>query len=94
MSDIQETMHPETRIGYGFYPGCSLNQHSPPAGVVWKFGEGATAEVTSSSSDIGLKLQSPSQNSPRVASKRDVNITKTKLNQHCSKTGKQMDALA
>ncbi|GBN47105.1 hypothetical protein AVEN_205173-1 [Araneus ventricosus] len=33
-------------------------------------------QVSSSSSDRGLKLRCPSQNSPRVASKRDVNVTK------------------
>ncbi|GBO02309.1 hypothetical protein AVEN_163733-1 [Araneus ventricosus] len=47
-----------------------------PAGVVWKFGERALAQVSSSSSGSGSKLRGPSQNSPRVASKRDVNITK------------------
>ncbi|GBN72378.1 hypothetical protein AVEN_76571-1 [Araneus ventricosus] len=51
----------------------------PPAGVAWKFGEGVPAQVSSSSSDRDSKLRGPSQNSPRVASKRDVNITKTKL---------------
>ncbi|GBM60854.1 hypothetical protein AVEN_179009-1 [Araneus ventricosus] len=45
----------------------------PPAGVVRKFGEGVSAQVSSSSSDRGSKLRA--QNSPRVASKRDVNIT-------------------
>ncbi|GBM86837.1 hypothetical protein AVEN_225059-1 [Araneus ventricosus] len=34
------------------------------------------ARVSPSSSDHGLKLRGPSQNSPRVASKWDVNITK------------------
>ncbi|GBM85643.1 hypothetical protein AVEN_33358-1 [Araneus ventricosus] len=48
----------------------------PPIGVAWKFGEGVPAQVSSSSSDCGSKLRGPSQNSPRVASKRDVNITK------------------
>ncbi|GBN08657.1 hypothetical protein AVEN_257547-1 [Araneus ventricosus] len=48
----------------------------PPVGVAWKFGEGVPAQKSSSSSDCGSKLRGPSQNSPRVASKRDVNITK------------------
>ncbi|GBN32414.1 hypothetical protein AVEN_169509-1 [Araneus ventricosus] len=48
----------------------------PSAGVVWKFGEGIPAQVSSSSSDRSSKLRGSSQNSPRVASKRDVNITK------------------
>ncbi|GBO11827.1 hypothetical protein AVEN_224339-1 [Araneus ventricosus] len=48
----------------------------PPVVVVLKFGEGVPAQVSSSSSDRGSKLRGPSQNSPRVASKRDVNITK------------------
>ncbi|GBN65780.1 hypothetical protein AVEN_17838-1 [Araneus ventricosus] len=50
-----------------------------PAAVARKFGEGVPAQVSSSSSDRGSNLRGPSQNSPRVASKRDVNITK--LNQ-------------
>ncbi|GBL78722.1 hypothetical protein AVEN_79155-1 [Araneus ventricosus] len=48
----------------------------PPAGVAWKLGEGAPAQASSSSSDRGSKLRDPSQNSNRVASKRDVNKTK------------------
>ncbi|GBL90991.1 hypothetical protein AVEN_184387-1 [Araneus ventricosus] len=48
----------------------------PPVGVAWKFGEGVPAQVSSSSSDLGSKLRGPSQNSHRVASKRDVNISK------------------
>ncbi|GBN21589.1 hypothetical protein AVEN_112388-1 [Araneus ventricosus] len=51
----------------------------PPVGVEWELGEGVPAQVLSSSSDRGSKLRGPSQISPRVASKRDVNITK--LNQ-------------
>ncbi|GBN67711.1 hypothetical protein AVEN_134088-1 [Araneus ventricosus] len=47
-----------------------------PVGVAWKFGEGVPAQVSPSSSDCGSKLRGPSQNSPRVASKRDVNIAK------------------
>ncbi|GBL97333.1 hypothetical protein AVEN_170458-1 [Araneus ventricosus] len=47
-----------------------------PVGVAWKFGDGVPAQASSSSSDRGSKLRGPSQNSPRVASKRDVNITK------------------
>ncbi|GBL83416.1 hypothetical protein AVEN_110715-1 [Araneus ventricosus] len=43
---------------------------------IWK---GVKAQVSSSSSDRGPKLQGPSQNRPRVASKWGVNITK--LNQ-------------
>ncbi|GBM47857.1 hypothetical protein AVEN_275133-1 [Araneus ventricosus] len=42
----------------------------------WR-GEG-TAQTSSSSSHRGSKLRVPSQNSPRVSTKRDVNITKTK----------------
>ncbi|GBN00755.1 hypothetical protein AVEN_208743-1 [Araneus ventricosus] len=44
----------------------------PPADV----GEGVAAQISSSSSDRGSKLRGPSQNSPRAASKRHVNITK------------------
>ncbi|GBL80711.1 hypothetical protein AVEN_70452-1, partial [Araneus ventricosus] len=50
----------------------------PPAGVERKLGEGALAQVVSSSSDRCSKLRGPSQNSPRVASKRNVNKTKPK----------------
>ncbi|GBM05973.1 hypothetical protein AVEN_80564-1 [Araneus ventricosus] len=50
-----------------------------PVGVAWKLGEGVPAQVSSSSSDRGLKLRGPFQNGPRVSSKRDVNIPKTKL---------------
>ncbi|GBM72703.1 hypothetical protein AVEN_67283-1 [Araneus ventricosus] len=42
----------------------------PPVGVARKFGAGVPDEASSSSSDRG-----PSLNSPRVASKRDVNLT-------------------
>ncbi|GBN03506.1 hypothetical protein AVEN_116548-1 [Araneus ventricosus] len=48
----------------------------PPVGVAWKFGEKVPAQVSSSSSDHGSKLRGPSQNSPRVDSEWDVNITK------------------
>ncbi|GBN43284.1 hypothetical protein AVEN_167533-1 [Araneus ventricosus] len=48
----------------------------PPAGEAWKPGEGVPDQVSSSTSDRGSKLRGPSLNSPRVASKRDVNITK------------------
>ncbi|GBN00202.1 hypothetical protein AVEN_99275-1 [Araneus ventricosus] len=44
--------------------------------VVQKLGEGVPARVSSSSFDRGSKLRGSSQNSPHVASKRDVNITK------------------
>ncbi|GBL97477.1 hypothetical protein AVEN_162939-1 [Araneus ventricosus] len=47
----------------------------PPVGVARKLGEGVPAQVSSSSSDHGSKLRVPSLNSPRVASKRDVNAT-------------------
>ncbi|GBM10170.1 hypothetical protein AVEN_258770-1 [Araneus ventricosus] len=47
-----------------------------PAGVMWMSGEGVPAQMYCSSSDRGSKLQDSSQNSPCVASKRDVNIIK------------------
>ncbi|GBN09375.1 hypothetical protein AVEN_89608-1 [Araneus ventricosus] len=40
------------------------------------------AQVSSSSSDNGSKLRGSSQNSLRVASKRDVNITKLNMASH------------
>ncbi|GBN57659.1 hypothetical protein AVEN_23963-1 [Araneus ventricosus] len=52
----------------------------PPIGVARKFGERVPAQVSSSSSDHGTKLRGPSQNSPRVATKRDVNITTLNYN--------------
>ncbi|GBL81884.1 hypothetical protein AVEN_50484-1 [Araneus ventricosus] len=48
----------------------------PSFGVAWKSGEGVPGHVSSSSSDRGSKLRGLSQNSPGVASKLDVNITK------------------
>ncbi|GBM98781.1 hypothetical protein AVEN_139132-1 [Araneus ventricosus] len=48
----------------------------PPVGAVRKFGEGMPAQMSSSSSDRCLRFRGPSQNIPRVASKRDVNITR------------------
>ncbi|GBM22521.1 hypothetical protein AVEN_160058-1 [Araneus ventricosus] len=47
----------------------------PPVGEAWNVGEGLPAQASSSSSDRGSKSRAPSQNSLRVASKRDVNIT-------------------
>ncbi|GBL75310.1 hypothetical protein AVEN_194527-1 [Araneus ventricosus] len=47
-----------------------------PAGMVRKFGEGVPDHKSFSSSDRDSKLRGPSQNSPRVASKRDVSATK------------------
>ncbi|GBL92565.1 hypothetical protein AVEN_123752-1 [Araneus ventricosus] len=47
-----------------------------PVGVVRKLRYGVPAQVSSSSSDRDSKLRGPSQNSPRAASKRDVNKTK------------------
>ncbi|GBM71081.1 hypothetical protein AVEN_103534-1, partial [Araneus ventricosus] len=47
----------------------------PPVGVARMLGEGVPAQVSSSLSDQGSKLRGPSLNSPRVASKRNVNIT-------------------
>ncbi|GBM06267.1 hypothetical protein AVEN_271000-1 [Araneus ventricosus] len=41
------------------------------------------AQASSSLSDLGPKWQVPSQNIPRVASKRDVNGTKLNLHHHC-----------
>ncbi|GBM08317.1 hypothetical protein AVEN_101442-1 [Araneus ventricosus] len=55
-----------------------LGGQTPPADEVWMFVEVSAAQV-SSSSDLGSKLRSPSQNSSRVASKRDFNLPKTKL---------------
>ncbi|GBO33359.1 hypothetical protein AVEN_141749-1 [Araneus ventricosus] len=46
------------------------------AGVERNFGEGEPEQVSFSSSNSVSKLRSQSQNSPSVASKRDVNITK------------------
>ncbi|GBM49616.1 hypothetical protein AVEN_248995-1 [Araneus ventricosus] len=47
----------------------------PPAGVVRKFRGEVPPQVSSSSSYRGSKLRGPSQNSPRVASIRGVNVT-------------------
>ncbi|GBN12644.1 hypothetical protein AVEN_58258-1 [Araneus ventricosus] len=45
--------------------------------------KGAPAQVSSSSSDSASNLRGPAQISPRVASKRDVNITKLKAPAIC-----------
>ncbi|GBN01537.1 hypothetical protein AVEN_49590-1, partial [Araneus ventricosus] len=56
---------------------CTLNHMQeakrPATGVVRKFGEGVPAQV---SSDRGSKLRDPSQYSPCVVPKRNVNVTK------------------
>ncbi|GBO17695.1 hypothetical protein AVEN_13973-1 [Araneus ventricosus] len=44
-----------------------------PADVARKFGEEVGAQMSTSSSDHDSKLRGPSQNSPRVALKQDVN---------------------
>ncbi|GBO13137.1 hypothetical protein AVEN_183609-1 [Araneus ventricosus] len=52
---------------------------STPDGVVRKFGEWLPAQAPSALSDSSSKFLSPSPNSPRVASKRDVNRVKLNL---------------
>ncbi|GBL95052.1 hypothetical protein AVEN_188802-1 [Araneus ventricosus] len=47
----------------------------PSVGVAQKFGEGVPAQVSSSSSDRGWNLQGSALIIPRVASKRDFNLT-------------------
>ncbi|GBN01222.1 hypothetical protein AVEN_254361-1 [Araneus ventricosus] len=47
----------------------------PPSDVVSNFGEKVPAQGSLSSSGNGSVLRGPSPNSPRAASKRDVNIT-------------------
>ncbi|GBM37268.1 hypothetical protein AVEN_244950-1 [Araneus ventricosus] len=64
------------RVGGPLHAKSYLVAKRHPAGVARKFGEGVPAQASSSSSDHGLKLRDPSQNSSRVASKQDVNITK------------------
>ncbi|GBN57586.1 hypothetical protein AVEN_157580-1 [Araneus ventricosus] len=58
-------------------PGLLIRQL--PRGAAWcgvEVWRGVSAQVSSSSSDRGSKLRGPFQNSPRVASKWDVNIAK------------------
>ncbi|GBN94810.1 hypothetical protein AVEN_105148-1 [Araneus ventricosus] len=57
------------------HPKSYVVAKRPPVGVAWKLGEGVPAQASSSSSDRGSKLRGQSLNSPRVASKLDVNIT-------------------
>ncbi|GBN91544.1 hypothetical protein AVEN_161668-1, partial [Araneus ventricosus] len=69
---------------------CTLNYTKgakrPPSGVVRNLDEEAPAQASSWSSDHGSKLRGSTQNSPRVASKLDVNIPKlTQLNRKCVK---------
>ncbi|GBM22939.1 hypothetical protein AVEN_136359-1 [Araneus ventricosus] len=47
-----------------------------PAGVARKLGEGTPTQVSPSPSDHSSKVQGQPQNSPRVVSKRNVNIAK------------------
>ncbi|GBO44666.1 hypothetical protein AVEN_167398-1 [Araneus ventricosus] len=47
----------------------------PPVGVRGSLERGVPAQVSSSSSDCGSELRGPSLSSPRVAIKRDVNLT-------------------
>ncbi|GBM75780.1 hypothetical protein AVEN_7018-1 [Araneus ventricosus] len=66
----------ETRFHRRYFVDAGLLQvksyvwgQTPPAGMVRKSGNGVTPRVSSPSSDRGIKLRGPSQNSPRVASK-------------------------
>ncbi|GBM95152.1 hypothetical protein AVEN_17585-1 [Araneus ventricosus] len=57
---------------------CTLNTSGPNVFQLVRCGSlerGVPAQVLSSSSDRGTKLRGPPQNSPRVASRRDANIT-------------------
>ncbi|GBL84160.1 Polyadenylate-binding protein [Araneus ventricosus] len=65
----------DPRAGLLHAKSYAVAKHTP-AGVAWKLGEGMPAQASSPSSDRGSKLRGPFHNSPRVASKRDVNITK------------------
>ncbi|GBN23833.1 hypothetical protein AVEN_267270-1 [Araneus ventricosus] len=51
---------------------CTLNHTKlakrPPAGVVWKFGQGVPAQVSSSSFDLYSKLRDLSRSRTRVVS--------------------------
>ncbi|GBN23231.1 hypothetical protein AVEN_97255-1 [Araneus ventricosus] len=56
-----------------------LNDVSRVSGLLHANGNSerrVAAQVSSSSSDRGSKLRGSSQNSPHIASKRDINITK------------------
>ncbi|GBO22969.1 hypothetical protein AVEN_79269-1 [Araneus ventricosus] len=49
----------------------------PPTGVVRKFGEEESAQVSSTVYDRGSELRGLPQNCPRVSSKRDLNTAET-----------------
>ncbi|GBM68269.1 hypothetical protein AVEN_88841-1 [Araneus ventricosus] len=55
-------------------PTAALENGAYRSPLVWRgsLERGVPAEVSSSSSDRGSKLRGPSQNSPRVASKRTL----------------------
>ncbi|GBM55142.1 hypothetical protein AVEN_207026-1 [Araneus ventricosus] len=53
-----------------------LGAKRPPVGVARKFEERAPDQASSSLSDSGSIFRNPSQNSPHVSSKRDVNKAK------------------
>ncbi|GBL84188.1 hypothetical protein AVEN_118592-1 [Araneus ventricosus] len=57
-----------------FFGCCEVYQFGSLS--VGSLERGVPAHVSSSSSDRGSKFRGPSRNSPRVASKRDVNATK------------------
>ncbi|GBN28106.1 hypothetical protein AVEN_101084-1 [Araneus ventricosus] len=57
-------------------PNNTQGAKRPPRRCVAESWRGMPAQVPSQSSGRGSKLRDPSQNTPRVASKRDVNITK------------------
>ncbi|GBM62631.1 hypothetical protein AVEN_187037-1 [Araneus ventricosus] len=62
---------------------CTLNPSGPNIlMLVWfrSLEREVPAQVSSTSSDKGSKLRGPSQNSPRVSSERDVNMTKLPKN--------------
>ncbi|GBM30764.1 hypothetical protein AVEN_30585-1 [Araneus ventricosus] len=63
------------RVWGPFHAKSYVVAKRPPIGVARKFGEGVPVQVSSSSSDHGSKLRGSSLNSPRIASKRDINLT-------------------
>ncbi|GBM84883.1 hypothetical protein AVEN_49930-1 [Araneus ventricosus] len=76
-SRLETRFHPGSAVHVGpLHLKAYIGTKRSTVGMVRKLGERVPAQALSSSSDRGSKLRGPSQNSPRVVSKRVINITK------------------
>ncbi|GBO03629.1 hypothetical protein AVEN_199524-1 [Araneus ventricosus] len=72
-SSFETRFHKRTGVKADMVHVNPVRTKLPVAGGAWKFQEGVSNHGSSSSSDHCSNLQDPSQNSPRVASKRAAN---------------------